>query len=142
MNPVGALALSRTIALFAAAGLVGPFLIPLLLLLPGSPLYDPLYMLIAVLCPAWLLGPLEYSLGRTITFLAILFANVFIWSVFGAIVATASRAPIAVVIHGALLLVAGSYAYWITGSFAAAFVLICVVVGIYVTARHARAHRA
>jgi hypothetical protein len=142
MNPAGALALGRTIALFAAAGLVGPLLIPLLLLLPGSPLYDPLYRLIAVLCPAWLLGPLEYSLGRTITFLAILFANVLIWSVFGAIVATASRTPTAVAIHGALLLVAGSYAYWITGSFAAALVLICVVVGIYVTARRARAHRA
>jgi hypothetical protein len=128
----------RAIGLFAAPGIVGPVLVPFSLMLGvHSPLYDLLYILIAFLCPAWVLGPLEYTNGRLVTWLVILLTNVFIWSVFGAAVTLARRLRAAALTCSALLLLASAYAYGISALFVATLFLVGVIIELYVTTKQA-----
>jgi hypothetical protein len=132
----------RVIARFSAVGAVGPLLIPLLRTLFGTGLYDPLYLLILVLCPAWLLGPLEYSYGAVATWIAILIANVAIWSAVGLVAALTAPVWIAAVLGAILLGMIGAYGFWISGSFPATVVLLMLVSALYVFGRRVRGSHA
>ena len=134
----------RTIAIFGLLGALGPLLIPVLRTLDiQSPLYPPLYVVIAALCPAWLLGPLEYGYGVAIAWLIILVANVVIWAVFGLVIAIASAMRVELVTYPILLAIGAYHAYWASGSLLAVSGLVLVVMAAYIAAnRQGNANRA
>jgi hypothetical protein len=141
-GPLGSRLNRRVIARFGAVGAVGPLLIPLLRTLFGTALYDPLYLLILVLCPAWLLGPLEYSYGAVVTWVAMLIANVAIWSAVGVVAALTTPVWIAAVLGAILLVMIAAYGFWISGSFPATVVLLMLVSALYVFGRRVRGSHA
>jgi hypothetical protein len=108
----------------------------------GTALYDPLYLLILLLCPAWLLGPLEYSYGAMATWLAMFVTNVAIWSAVGLFAAVTAPVWIAAVLGAILLVMIAAYGFWISGSFPATVVLLMLVSALYVFGSRARGSHA
>ena len=121
---------ARTVGWFALGGTIGPLLI---LVLPqyDSSLYHPLYTLISALCPAWLLGPLEYSYGFALTWVAICLANVVLWALLGAIVAVGRRADAGAIAFAVVSALAVGYAYWTSLSIPAILALMVVLSALY-----------
>lgn len=113
-------------------GAIGPLLIPLLAHAPyPKSLYHPFYTLISVLCPAWILGPLEYNYGPALTWVAIFVTNVVLWALLGAIVAIGRRVQAGAVAFAVVSVLAAGYAYWLSQSAPAILALLVVLSVLY-----------
>jgi hypothetical protein len=120
---------------FAFVGFVGPILIPVLRSLSvGSVFYYPLHTFISVLCPAWLLGVLEYRHSAILTWLVILAANVAIWAMLGLLVALADLLRLAIIVFGAVLVAVAYTSYWMSASPTAVLIMVAIVVAAYAMA--------
>jgi hypothetical protein len=127
---------NRAIAWFALGGAIGPLLVLVLRYVDyDAQFYRPLYALISVLCPAWLLGPLEYSYGAVATWLIIFVTNVLIWSVLGAIVALGRRGHSRLIAFAAVCILAVVYAYWISESTIAILGLLVMLATVFLASR-------
>ena len=110
--------------IFALGGTIGPLLIFVLFAIEfKSALYHSLYTLIAVLCPAWVLGVLEYSYSRAATWFVILGANVVVWTLLGVVVAIGQRAKNGTAGIVVVIAIACPYAYWLVQSSLAVLIL-------------------
>ncbi|OGT72988.1 MAG: hypothetical protein A2W76_02800 [Gammaproteobacteria bacterium RIFCSPLOWO2_12_47_11] len=119
---------------FALIGVVGPLLVLTRILeFVGfeSSLYRPLYMIIAVICPAWLLA--LGSEGSALMGILILVVNVLLWSLIG-VAFTLGRSKFTRIALGLFAgLLPPTYAYWVTGgSLLATFCLLLLVIMLFI----------
>ena len=93
----------------------------------ASDWYAALRTAATVLCPAWLLGPFEYSLGAGPTLLIIAIANMTLWALLGALLSLHMRLTVRIAMLLAALVPISYGTMWLSESIAGTIGLLLII---------------
>ena len=117
-----------TLLAFAAAGALGSLLVAVVRFVPaGFRWKENLRLVAALLCPTWILGPLEYSLTSTATFATIVASNIVLWAFVGAGFSLSSRLSVRIPLLLIIAVPVSYWAMWMTDSLAGTMGLVGVI---------------